>query len=244
MRPGRRNLIGTVFDPASLGNLELRLSGTTLDPGDDVLIASWADLSGHGRTATQGSDTPKPRTTIHGNSVVPDSPTNLKGAAFNFGENDNMTGAITFDFTQGMTAYAWINETVFGGANQTVWCPDNSSPALYFSGSTSKIGFGDADGEHASGTGAAGVSAFHSLVWVFYPPATGAGIAKVYLDGAEIQSTTWHITGSAAAYTLGNNQPLNSPFGGSQYEFLFYSAPHDLATITAVRAYGFSRWGI
>lgn len=244
MRQQRRVLTSAAIDPGQLSGLELRLSGVSLTQADNTAISSWADTSGHSRTASQSNATQKPATTISGNAVVPNSPTGIYGAAFNFGENDNMTGTYTFDRTQGYTVYAWLNETVFGGNNQTVLCPDTSSPSVFFAGPTGKVGFVDADGTHESASGFAGASAFHFFCWVFYPPATGTGVAQVYHNDTVIQTTTWHATVNPVGYTVGNNQPLTSPLGGSLYEVDAFTGGHSEDIIRRVRAWGLGFWGM
>lgn len=244
MRQQRRVLTGAAIDPGTFTGLLLRLQGTTNAGADDSNVSTWADGSGNGRNATQASATPQPRVSISGNANNPYSPTGKKGVAYNFGENDNMTGTFAADRTQGLTVYAWLFESPFGGSNQAFWCPSTSSPVVFFAGATGKVGFGDADGAHESASGFAGVGAYHFFCWVFYPPATGTGVAQVYHNDTIIQTATWRATADPAGYTIGNNQPLTAPFGGVIFEGDVFQGGHSEDVIRRVRAWGLGFWGI
>ncbi len=246
----RRSLLGgaATINPMTLPFMELRLSGTALAGADDSNISSWTDSSGNGRTASQGSATPQPHVTIQGNANVPYSPTGRKGAAFNFGENDNMAGSMPAspgtEVARGFTFYAWFNESPFGTTNQTLWQENNSLRLIVADGS-SKIGFGDKNGVHASGTSF--TSGNHFMVWIFYPP-VGSGTARIYQDGRLLlEYAGWDTTnqhGIQDGYTVGNNVATTTPWAGSLYDLIVFSNAHPLSLIQAVRNWGKGFWGI
>lgn len=233
---------GAAQDPGLLPYLELRLSGASLSGAADDLIASWADSSGNGRNAAQGTDLLKPRMSgVNANN--PNAPTGRRGASFNFGENDNMTGSLPgggVTLARGYTFYAWIFDSPFATINQAFY-DVALTERLVYAGATAKIGFVDSGGAKESGTNFS--SGYHFLTFVFYPP-NGTGVAKVYQDGVLLLTTTWSFTqGAASGYTLGNHVLLTAPFGGIVYELDFFSQAHELATIQRVMTWGKGFWG-
>lgn len=243
MRQQRRSLVTSgLLNPGTLGNLELRftdLSGVVDDP-----VSTWADSSGNARDAT-GAGASRPRYSgVNVNN--PNSPTGRQGASFDFSEADKLVsasaGAAGFPvtFTNGFTAYAWLFESPFGGANQVIWGTNNSAPALNYSGATQLLGFEDSNSIHESAV--TQTTGFHSYVLACYPP-NGGGVAKLWQDGTLILTTVWQFTG-AAGYTLGNHNALSKPFAGVIYELDVFSQGHTDGTIAAVLAWGEGYWGI
>jgi hypothetical protein len=244
----RRLAFGGAINPATLPFQELFFSGSTLNTGDDVLIPSWADLSGNGRNATQGTALQQPRTSIAGSAFNPDSPTGRKGANFNFGENDNLTGPLPggtgLTTTRGLTFYCWYRESQFGTTAQTLWEDAVNGPRLVASSdTTSKIGFTDRNGDHLSPV--TWSEGFHSYVLVM-PPPQPTGIATLYYDGAIILQAAWELTnqfGPQNGFTLGNDRIPNRPFGGIIYQFMLFTDNHARSMVESVLQWGKGYWG-
>lgn len=248
MRQQRRALAtGGPIAPNSLPNLELRLSGTSLAGTDDTNIALWPDLSGHGRDAAQASATPQPKTSIHGNANNPDSPTNRKGANFNFGEIDRMDGTMTdVGVAAGNTVYLWFWESPFSVNGQVIFQDQSGgAPQLIVSdASGGKVGWRDGAATNLSTLGFTGVGAYHSLVYVFAPPSGGTGVGTIYHNGTAVYTHTWsYNTASVTGYRIGANQVNQVPFGGILYELDYFSQAHSPDIVSRVLAWGTGFWG-
>lgn len=244
MRQQRRNLVTSgALDPSSLPNLELQLRGTSLVGATDDPISTFSDTSGKGRHATQAG-AKRPR--ISGvNANNPLSPTGKTGASFNFGEADNLDGAMAdVGVAAGNTFYLWFHESQFGGNDQVIYNDDTGGkPQLIVADATGKIAWRDGS-THSSAVQIKGDDAFHSLVYVFSPPSGGAGTATIYHNGAVIFTDTWnYTTAGVSAYTVGANQVDGAPFAGTLFETDYFSQEHSPEIVARVLSWGVGFWG-
>lgn len=198
----------TGIDPLTLANLELYLRSDQVSGVNNDPVASWSDLSSHGRTFTQAAAARKPKLLIPG-SANGQRLVRFDGA--NDPNGDNMGAAFSLPGPgSGYTFY------FYGVWNATTNTPNGA--ALFFStpggrpnlivkeaGATT-WGWSDSGlGSHLGGTHPDNGTA-QTLVWVF-PPPSGSGTGKVYkVTGSADVSGTWSFDGSAATgWFLGDN---------------------------------------
>ncbi len=232
------------LDPAILASLELYLRGDQAQGANGAVCATWLDLSGNARDATQATAANKP-INRDGQSA------NLLRRMVEFdGSNDYMAGTFPFgpgiSITNGITIYVYCNETALttGGFNtqQVFDCGNSVSAFELVTRTSSTIGVGWPDQEYGTATGnvrdsyGATVLGNQMLTFVCYPPASATAEIKLWKNGTQMGVTqaNWQANDIRSGYTVGNSGSANVGFDGYIGAVLVYSEAHNNATRSAV----------
>ena len=181
----RRTLGGrNVINPLTQSGLQVYLNSTTVAGAANSALATWPDLSGNARDATQSTAGQRP---IIRDGVSPNGSRMIEFVDANDVMGGTLPGAGTISIAGGMTIYVYCNETSLttGGFNHQAVAQalSSASPVELITRSSSSIGVGLPDQEYACNTSAAfktfgaGTVLGAQILTVVWEPPAGASAA-------------------------------------------------------------------
>ena len=240
MRQQRRNLVtsGVGIDPLTLSGLELYLRSDQVAGSNGAAVASWTDLSSHGRTATQSTAANKP--TI----LVPGSANGQRLIRFDGVDDPNgdVMAATTGAFpatTAGYSFYFYgvFRTTVNSNGGAVLWADDtNGRPQLILDeAGGNRWGWRDNNTRLGGTQPADGLA--HLLTWIFTPPDDGSGTCRVYKDSVQDVSATWAFNPALAnGYQVGSG-PATVAARVDLGAVVWFSVAHNTTQQAGVEAY-------
>jgi len=238
--------VRNVINPTSQPGLQVYLLSKNVAGAADSALATWPDLSGNARDATQATAGRKP--------LIRDgvSPNGSRMIEFD-GADDEMDGTLpaagNVSIANGLTIYVYANETTTttaGFDSQMIFsCGNSVSVFENYICTSAAIGagyagdqYGDNTGNARSEMGATQLGA-QTLTWVYEPPAGAAAHYRLFRNGVQsgADDTNWQATDIRTSYTVGNSGAFNEGFKGYYGALLVYSNYHAPTTRTGIENY-------
>ena len=235
------------LDPAVLAYLQLYLRGDQAQGANGAVCATWLDLSGNARDATQGTAANKP---INRDGV---SANGLRRMVEFDGVNDFMSGTFPFgpgvSITNGVTIFVYCKEnslTTAGFNAQNVFNIANSVSVFeLYTRTSSTLGVGFPDQEYGSNSGnvrdsyGATVLGNQILRLQFFPPASASAEIKLYKNGVQMGVTqlNWQANDLRTGYSVGGSASGNETFQGYVGAALVYNYAFNNPTCRAIENY-------
>ena len=219
------------FDPRQIPGLQLWLDASQivgLNDGDAV--ATWSDLSGNGRNATQSTASQKP---IYKTGIK----NGLPVVRFD-GVDDNLAGTLSgISGNQPNTIYAVLK---MNGDAQCAWAFGTAAVGQGIFFPFRNVGAWSY-GQYAmdiTSASSADANWHQQTGWKSGNP------LEVFIDGVSVASGSPGATNyTGTTFNVGMLLGLGYYLSGDVAEFLFYDSAHDLATRQQVQNYLKSKWG-
>ncbi len=231
-----------MIDPLTLSPV-LYLRSDQVTGADGSAVATWNDISGFGRHATQATANMQPLLRLTGSDISPNGTRMIDFAD----SNDNMQGTFPFgpgvDISMGCSIYIYCKElslTAGGGfSSQEIFSIANSVGVFEVLTRTSTLlGVGLPDQEYGLNSGnvweSQGATAlgYQTLTTIFYPPASASASFKFFKDGTQYGATqvNWQANDLRTGYTVGNAGSQNIAFRGTIGTVIVFNEAHDETT--------------